>query len=184
MGANSSHHHHKRVLSEALATGNVGTVDQVVEEHPEFFSSRLDKDQGNNPMHVAVIMRNHAILQHLVSYASGSRPPAQDPQAHHGVGAAAASEHRAGEHGREAPSAHDCLPSVHLGSVHPAGGSSSNAATAASPAGLSSAVQQAAMKALDHGRAKDGATPLMLACELGDEESVRCVGTSDRLHLD
>ena len=34
-------------------------------------------------------------------------------------------------------------------------------------------VHKAAKKALDHGRESDGATPLMLAMEIGDEEAVR-----------
>ena len=36
-----------------------------------------------------------------------------------------------------------------------------------------SSLQHAAQKALNAGRSRDGATPLMLACDSGDEESVR-----------
>ncbi|GAX78914.1 hypothetical protein CEUSTIGMA_g6353.t1 [Chlamydomonas eustigma] len=111
MGNQASHHKDKRFLNDALANGDVSSVDQVVASHPEFFSSRLEKGTGNNPMHVAVILRHHHILLHLVSYASSS-----------------------------------------------------------SSVGLP--VQLAAQKALDHGRSSDGATPLMLACEIGDMESI------------
>ena len=45
-------------------------------------------------------------------------------------------------------------------------------ASASCPAS-SAEVQRAAKKALDHGRESDGATPLMLAMELGDAEAVR-----------
>ena len=36
-----------------------------------------------------------------------------------------------------------------------------------------SSLQHTAQKALNAGRSRDGATPLMLACDSGDEESVR-----------
>ena len=38
---------------------------------------------------------------------------------------------------------------------------------------MQNAIQHAAQKALDHGRTSDGATPLMLACDIGDVEAVR-----------
>lgn len=38
---------------------------------------------------------------------------------------------------------------------------------------LEAELRLVATKALNHRRASDGATPLMLACELGDLESVR-----------
>ena len=71
MGAKqSAHHQDKSRLNEALAHGDVSAVDDVVASHPEFFKSRLEKATGNNPMHVAVIRREHEILRHLVSFAT------------------------------------------------------------------------------------------------------------------
>ncbi|GAX78912.1 hypothetical protein CEUSTIGMA_g6351.t1 [Chlamydomonas eustigma] len=111
MGNKLSHSEDKKTLTIAIESGDLESIQHIVTSHPEFFKSKLQKESGNTPIHVAVLLKDYAVLKLFITFSNR--------------------------------------------------GDESNE------------VHEAAVRAISHGRKSDGVTPLMLSCDIGDEESFK-----------
>ena len=142
-------------LLSAIINNDLAACSRLVLAHPEMISAPLDHEFGHNAVHMAILMKQPQVLAHLLSYATIGRSVLVVLAQRHEFHLSCA--HRM-----------EVLSSAFLYSSHMYSNSSCHGK-------LESVLHERALKALNKGRGRDGATPLMLACDLGDEVIVRYV---------
>ena len=68
MGSSSSRHEERPELTHAIQDDNLEQMSGLLHEHPALITAKLDKSNGSNPIHMAVLSRHHQSLTLLLSY--------------------------------------------------------------------------------------------------------------------
>jgi hypothetical protein len=75
MGNKLSHSDDKKAFTAAIKSGDIESIQHIVTSHPEFFESKLQKESGNTPIHVAVLLKDYALLKLFVDFTSTRQVP-------------------------------------------------------------------------------------------------------------